>query len=154
MRYVIGAAMGLAMAGCTPEEPAATAPQQVAVAQGDIGGLLNAARAGQGLPVLVRNAQLDAAAWAHAQDMMRTGNFSHTGSNGSKPSGRVKGQGYGYCYVAENIAQGQRDATQAMQSWMDSPGHRRNNLSSDAREFGAARGKGDYWVLVFGRSGC
>lgn len=154
MRILTGTVLALSMMGCTPEEPAAVAPQQVSVTQDEIGGLLNAERAALGLPGLARNARLEAAALLHAQDMARTGNFSHTGSGGSKPSGRVKTQGYSYCYVAENIAQGQPDAGTAMRSWMDSPGHRKNNLSKKATEYGAARAEGNYWVLVFGRPGC
>ncbi|SFR43159.1 CAP domain-containing protein [Litoreibacter janthinus] len=159
--YVIGALVMMALTGCTPDEaPSAPPPatpvssDATAATRADIGTLLNAARAQNGLPPLTANAQLAAAARAHAQDMARSGFFSHTGSDGSKPSKRVGAQGYNFCYVAENIAQGWSSPDQVMQGWMDSPGHRTNNLSREAREYGAARADGDYWVLVFGRSGC
>ncbi|WP_298261394.1 CAP domain-containing protein [uncultured Litoreibacter sp.] len=146
------------MAGCTPEEPAKVAPpahvSASAVSQDEVGSLLNTERAKQGLHALTMNPKLAAAARVHAQDMARAGFFSHTGSDGSMPADRVRAQGYGFCFVAENIAQGQPTAGQVMQAWMDSQGHRRNNLSSAARDYGAANAQGDYWVLVFGASGC
>ena len=145
----------VAVIGCTPEEPVETAaPPAELVAQDEIGGLLNAARAGAGLAPLRRDATLVAAAEIHAADMAQNGIFSHIGSDGSKPSGRVSELGYGYCFVAENIAKGQPDAAAAMRSWMESPGHRANNLSSKATEYGAARSAGNIWVLVFGTPGC
>lgn len=155
------AAVGF-LAACTPDEPVASSPPSAppvavdatAVSRADIGGLLNAARAENGLPPLSMNPKLAAAARVHAQDMARGGFFNHVGSDNSKPSQRVRAQGYGYCFVAENIAQGWKTPEQVMQGWMDSPGHRKNNLSSKASEYGAARAEGDYWVLIFGRPGC
>ncbi|MEP3347924.1 MAG: CAP domain-containing protein [Litoreibacter sp.] len=157
----IGAVVG-ALTACTPDEPANSPPpvagpitaSATAVTRADVGAFLNAARADNGLSPLRANPQLAAAARAHAQDMALVGFFSHGGSNGSSVSDRVRAQGYNFCFVAENIAQGQQTAEQVMQGWMNSPGHRRNNLSTNAAEYGAARADGDYWVLVFGRSGC
>ncbi|PTX54125.1 uncharacterized protein YkwD [Litoreibacter ponti] len=151
MRMFLGTVLLTVLLGCTPEEPVVTVP---VATQGELGALLNAERTARGLPPLARDARLVAAAQAHATDMARTGRFSHTGSGGSQVSDRVQAQGFGYCYVAENIAQGQPSAAAAMASWMASPGHRRNNLSREARAFGAARGPGNHWVLVFGRDGC
>ncbi len=124
------------------------------LAAADIGTLLNAERKAKGLPVLSQSAKLTKAAEAHAGDMARKRFFDHTGSDRSSVSDRVKRQGYGYCFVAENIAQGYQSAEAVMADWMKSRGHRRNNLDRRAQEFGAARAKGDYWVLVLGRSGC
>lgn len=174
MRLVFAALAGasLILAGCGPDqEPETTvdwgafdakvkaeAAAPIAVTQssggaGDIGSLLNAARASNGLPALTASGKLAAAARVHAQDMASNGFFSHTGSDRSKPSNRVRAQGYGYCFVAENIAQGYPSAERTMAGWMSSTGHRRNNLSNKATEYGAAK-VGDYWVLVFGKPGC
>ncbi|RLJ59141.1 uncharacterized protein YkwD [Litoreibacter meonggei] len=147
------------LAACTPEEsaplsPTAVAPTATVASRADVGALLNAARSENGLPPLNPNPKLAAAARVHAQDMASGGFFSHVGSDKSKPSQRVIAQGYSYCFAAENIAQGWKTPEQVMQGWMDSPGHRKNNLSVKASEYGAARAEGDYWVLVFGRSGC
>ncbi|WP_394198455.1 CAP domain-containing protein [Litoreibacter albidus] len=156
-RSILAAIMGAGfLAACGPDEPVTVPFEAVggATSQMDVGALLNAARAANGLAPLRASAKLTAAARAHAQDMARTGGFSHVGSDRSRPSDRVRAQGYGYCYVAENIAKGQETPERVMQSWMSSAGHRKNNLSPKAAEYGVARAAGDYWVLVFGRSGC
>ncbi len=147
----------LALVACTPEEPTAQAPAPAAtpvVARSDVGSQLNAVRAANGLPALSQSAQLTAAAQAHANDMAANRFFSHTGSDNSKPSQRIKRQGYSFCFVAENIAQGQKTPEAVMATWMASSGHRANNLTTQATEYGAARGAGDLWVLVFAQPGC
>ncbi len=166
---LVGAFVGLA--GCGPDqEPETTvdwgafdaqneakaatvAATPVAAGGGDIGALLNAERAAAGLPALTVSAQLTAAARVHLDDMNRNGFFSHTGSDNSKPSGRLRAQGYGFCFVAENISQGYPSAEATMAGWMASPGHRANNLSAKATEYGVATG-GRNTVLVFGTPGC
>ncbi len=159
MRITLTAVL-LALAACAPEPVAVSqsAPPQVAapVAQnaGTVGALLHAERSRRGLGALDRNARLDAAARGHAQYLARTGRFTHSGQGGSDIGDRVRAQGYGFCFAAENIAKGQRSAAEVMAAWMNSAGHRRNNLSPQAREFGVARAAGDLWVLVFGRDGC
>lgn len=116
------------------------------------GAALNTERAKAGLHPVSLNTQLRAAAHAHAFDMMRLGYFDHASPNGARPSDRVAAQGYNWCHVAENIAKGQPTETAVLQAWMDSPGHRRNNLSRQAREYGLGHA-GDVWVLVMA-SGC
>lgn len=115
---------------------------------------VNASRAEAGRGALRLNAQLTQAAAAHARDLAKTGAFSHTGSNGSSVGDRVRGQGYGFCFVAENIAKGQGSLEQVLSGWMASPGHRRNILAKEAREFGLVRGPGNLWVMVLAKPGC
>lgn len=178
MKPVFAALAGVAilMAGCGPDAEPEQSPdwgaydaqvaaeaeakaeaEAVTVAAGatggDIGSLLNAERAKNGLPALAVSAQLTAAARVHAQDMTSNGFFSHVGSDNSKPSKRVGAQGYSFCFVAENIAQGYPTPARTMQGWMDSPGHRKNNLTKEATQYGAAK-VGDNWVMVFGKPGC
>ena len=111
---------------------------------------VNAERAAAGRAALAYDDRLEAVARAHGQDMAREGFFSHTGSDGSDIGQRLRRGGVTYCFAAENIAQGQESEAEVMQAWMGSAGHRRNNLSRNAREFGAARAAGNTWVLVFG----
>lgn len=111
-------------------------------------------RARNGLPPLTVSAALTRAATAHAQDMQANSFFSHTGSNGSGIGDRARAAGYGFCFIAENIAQGQGSLDQVMEGWMGSTGHRRNILSEGAQEFALVRGAGSTWVMVLGRSGC
>ncbi|MCR9113638.1 MAG: CAP domain-containing protein [Rhodobacteraceae bacterium] len=115
---------------------------------------LNAFRDGQGRIGLVISGRLTDAAAAHAGDMARRGFFSHTGSDGSSIGDRVRAQGYGFCFVAENIAKGQGSLEQVLADWANSTGHRRNMLAPEAREFGLVRGPGNLWVMVLGRPGC
>ncbi|MCY4179772.1 MAG: CAP domain-containing protein [Litoreibacter sp.] len=111
---------------------------------------LNGARQSNGRAPLKFNQRLQAAAQAHADDMARRGFFSHVSPDGRDLRDRLAGAGYRFCFAAENIAQGQSTAAEVMGAWMNSAGHRRNNLSREAREFGAARAPGNTWVLVFG----
>ncbi|WP_299190568.1 CAP domain-containing protein [uncultured Litoreibacter sp.] len=152
----------LILAACGPDaEPETTvdwavfdapraAQSEVAapVDAGDLGSILNARRAENGLAALVASPKLAAAAQVHAQDMAAQGYFSHISPGGSKPSDRVRAQGYQFCFVAENIAQGQPTAARVMESWMASAGHRRNNLNKKATEYGVGRAAGNNWVLV------
>jgi uncharacterized protein YkwD len=115
---------------------------------------LNQFRAGSGKSALVLSDTLQKTAEGHARDMRDKGFFSHTGSNGSTVGQRARGNGYGYCLIAENIAKGQRNLTEVMHSWETSAGHRKNMLLKDIKEFGLARREGNIWVMVLGRSGC
>ncbi|MEM9435095.1 MAG: CAP domain-containing protein [Pseudomonadota bacterium] len=115
--------------------------------------LINAYRSAKGRVDVRPNDTLSRIAARHATDLARTGRLSHTGSDGSSLGDRALRGGYRYCYVAENVAQGFRDINQVMAGWMQSPGHRRNMLARDAKEFGLSR-VDNHWVLVLGRSGC
>jgi uncharacterized protein YkwD len=114
---------------------------------------LNGLRAQVDAPPLVLSPQLQAAAEAHGRDMVTKGYFDHKGRDGSSIATRVKREGYRYCFAAENIARGQKSLNDVMGGWAMSPGHRKNMLSKEAREFGLAR-VGTTWVMVLGRSGC
>lgn len=114
---------------------------------------VNSLRAGAGLAALSVSPALSRAAEGHARDMTQNGFFSHTGSNGSGVGDRARAAGYGYCFIAENIAQGQRSLDAVFRDWMNSTGHRRNILSDGAREFALVR-DGATWVMMLGRPGC
>ena len=122
-----------------------------AVNLNSVGRQLTAIRNQHGLPQrLSHSPQLQAAAQYHADDMARTGNFSHTGSGGSNLRSRVRSAGYNGCFWAENLAFGQPNIETVMSQWMGSPGHRRNMLAPQARQYGFARA-GTFYVLVLGR---
>ncbi|EGJ30431.1 MULTISPECIES: CAP domain-containing protein [Moorena] len=119
-------------------------------------GLTNAERRKAGLPPLQLSAELTQAAQLHAEDMVRNGFFSHTGSDGSKISDRAKAAGYLYSYVGENIAAGYSTPAQTIRQWMKSTGHRRNILKPQYQEIGfgyvsdPSSPYRHYWVQVFG----
>ena len=106
--------------------------------------LLNEQRAAYGLPPLRRTPVLDRASAAYAGEMVDERFFAHVGPDGSTVAQRLRVAGYGDLpngdwVVGENIAWGQ-DAyatpRSTVQSWMASPGHRRNILSDEYAEVG------------------
>jgi len=120
--------------------------------------LVNAARAQAGLNPLVSEAKLGRVAIAHATDMARRSFVGHVGSDGAGMIERVVRAGYGYSFVAENVAGGQPTAAAAVATWMASGGHRRNLLAPEATQVGVGHAVengrtpkyGDYWVIVLG----
>ena len=96
-------------------------------------------RVTRGLVPYALNAKLSAAAQGQADDIAKSGKYSHSGSDGSTPTQRMQRAGYGaYSWglrVGENYAAYQ-DAQQVMQFWMGSPPHRANILNQAYREFG------------------
>lgn len=115
---------------------------------------LNTFRADAGRAPLAYSSDLESAADRHARDMAHKQFFSHTGSDGTDVALRVTQAGYGWCFVAENIAQGQRDLVEVMEAWATSPGHRRNMLSRDATEYALVQAPGRIWVMVLASPGC
>lgn len=81
----------------------------------------NEQRVRYGLPPLEVDVQLMHSARRHAQWMTRNQTLRHT----SAP-------------VAENIAMGQSNSTEAVRDWMNSPGHRANILNRGHRRIGVA----------------
>ncbi|MCX8226886.1 MAG: CAP domain-containing protein [Sulfitobacter sp.] len=109
---------------------------------------LNSLRTSKGMAPVTYSAKLEAAAKAHALDMAKHGYFAHEGRNGSSVGDRVKKQRYKWCFVAENIAKGQRDLRQVMQGWANSPGHYANMTNRNAGSFGLFQGPDRIWVMV------
>lgn len=120
--------------------------------------LTNQERQRQGLAPLRLSPNLTQAAQRHAEDMVRSGNFSHTGSDGSQPSDRAIAAGYQFRYVGENIAAGHRSPASTIRQWMQSSGHRANILKPEYTEVGFGYVSDSstpyryYWVQVFGSS--
>ena len=101
----------------------------------DVTATLNSLRAENGRVPLAEDRRLTTAARDYAALMARTGHFSHTGPEGSTFGQRSRAAGYP-CPRAENIAFGPMTDAQVIANWMTSPGHRRNILLRDARDFG------------------
>ncbi len=105
----------------------------------DLAMRINRERITQGLVPYAVDAQLTTAAQAHANDIAKTGNYGHIGSDGSTVFDRVARTEYGsYSWgrrLGENWAW-YRDAATTMTAWMNSAPHRNNILHSSYREFG------------------
>ena len=107
----------------TPDAAAATFAERVIE-------LTNQERARAGLPPLISDAALNAAALRHSQDMADHDFFSHTGSDGSSACGRMAAAGYSPIWACgENIAAGFTSPEEVVAAWMNSAGHRANILS-------------------------
>jgi len=104
---------------------------------------VNQSRRSEGKPPLRYNAQLNAAAQAHAEDMARRGFYNHRSPEGKDVADRWSVQGGGpWEAVGENIlfcnscSTPSAQAREFHQRWMQSPGHRRNIMRADFDEFG------------------
>jgi uncharacterized protein YkwD len=133
--------------------PAATVPQrevpQAVRAADAVISATNAARRAAGCKALVSDPRLTEAAQQHAEDMAAEGYFSHTAEDGRTFDARIRDSGY-RSPGGENIARGQRSASEVVGDWMDSAGHRRNILDCTFKTIGVGI-SGSYWVQDFGR---
>ena len=101
--------------------------------------LINAERTRQGLPALVADPGLQAAAEAHSLDMAARDYFEHDTPEGVKPWMRITRQGYQAQLVGENLAWGEGQKStpvEAMRLWMASDGHRANLLEARYTQIG------------------
>jgi uncharacterized protein YkwD len=120
--------------------------------------LVNTERAKAGLKPVAAEPRLARIAAAHAADMAQHSFVGHVGSDGADMIERALRGGYGYAYIAENVAGGQKSAETAVASWMSSGGHRRNILAPEATQMGVGHAieggrapkYGAYWVIVLG----
>jgi uncharacterized protein YkwD len=123
----------------------------------DLLDLTNDERSRAGLPQLRPNDRLIRAAQIQAEQVAAAGRLDHTVAGAQYPTldDRLEAAGYAWRNAGENLAFGQRNATDAMATWMNSPGHRANILSPDFTELGAGyivdRNGRPYYVQVFGR---
>ncbi|MZP30197.1 hypothetical protein GTO91_10800 [Heliobacterium undosum] len=74
---------------------------------------------------------------AHCRDMADNRFFSHDSPTKGTFAQRVERSGVPYRIAGENLAMGYVDAIQATYSWLNSPDHRENLLSSEYRSLGA-----------------
>jgi uncharacterized protein YkwD len=119
---------------------------------------VNAARRKAGLRPLTGSSLLDKAAQRHAEDMLARGYFAHKSPAGTTVRERAQAAGYDWRTIGENIAYGQTSVPEVMETWLNSPGHRKNILTDSFAELGVgvAMGRGAdgkyqiYWVQNFG----
>lgn len=100
--------------------------------------LANKSRAKAGLPALVENGKLSAAARDKANDMVKHDYFAHTSPAGTTPWDWLKKEDYKYKYAGENLAINYTSAESQHEAWMKSQSHRDNILNANYREIGAA----------------
>ena len=109
--------------------------------------LVNQHRTNNGIAPLQYNANIGSVACAHSIWMNQTGNFDHTGRDGTDPFERC--QKAGYSCNGENIAyNSQPSAYDLFQQFVDSPAHNANMLDSRFHSIGLGFDSG-YVTQVF-----
>jgi uncharacterized protein YkwD len=119
---------------------------------------VNAARAERRLTPMRSDERLDAAAQAHAEDMLRGAYYDHRSTGGRSAGERARAAGFpSGPAVAENIAKGLFTPTEVVGRWLESSDHRRNILRPAAEELGVGVAFGDnangfevLWVQLIG----
>jgi uncharacterized protein YkwD len=124
--------------------------------------LLNGERAKSGLGPLRPEQRLELAAQRYASDMVERDFFDHVDPGGLDPQDRILMAGYPSinAWTGENLAWGNGSESapaEILDTWMHSPGHRRNILRAEfveigiGVEFAAANHKpGATYVTTFG----
>lgn len=145
----IGAAGNATAQGKITDDAQATSDTQAA----QVLELVNKERSSRGLQPLQLDSKLNKVAAEKARDMAQNGYFSHDSPTYGSPFDMMRSFGVDYHSAAENIAAGQRSASEVMQSWMNSSGHRANILNPDYNKLGVgyynAGSKAPYWVQEF-----
>lgn len=132
-----------------------TVPLQTAVksVESQVAALVNKERAANGLKPLRMNWELSRVARYKSEDMRDKRYFAHDSPTYGSPFDMMKKFEVSYSYAGENIAAGQTTAEAVMQSWMNSPGHRKNILSPNFTEIGVGYATGGsykyYWTQMF-----
>ena len=134
-----------------------TLPNLLSPEEQDVLTLTNQLRAAAGCAPLTANAKLQVATERHSADMALKNdpiNISHTGSDGSTPSGRAVDAGYSEL-VGENIASGYPTAAAVFEGWRTSTkGHYENLINCTYRDIGISLVRSTdgwpYWTQDFG----
>ena len=115
--------------------------------------LVNEERAKYNVAPLKWDDSLAALAESHCEDMIDRNFFAHNTPDGQTPFDRMKAAGITYSSAGENIAAGQSSPQNVMDSWMNSPGHRKNILNPDFEYIGVGLARGGsygiYWAQEF-----
>lgn len=120
---------------------------------------VNSYRARFNLPPLRDDPRLDAAAEDRMRDMEDLGYWSHESPDGRSPFTWLPRHEYPFERAGENLAVGFETIELLVSSWMESPGHRDNILSTAYTDCGVAlldgattrRAPGKSVVVLFGR---
>jgi uncharacterized YkwD family protein len=128
-------------------------PTDIRALETEVIRLVNVERAKVGRSALTENSELSRIARIKSNDFIKNNYFSHTSPTYGSPFDMLKSFGITFTAAAENIAKGQGSAADAMNSWMNSSGHRANILSSTYNQIGvgvARDSKGIlFWTQLF-----
>ncbi len=115
--------------------------------------LVNTERTKRGLQPLGQNWELSRVARYKCNDMVKKGYFAHESPTYGSPFKMMESFGIRFSAGAENIAKGQKNPQEVMNSWMNSAGHRSNIISPAYGEIGVGAAKDSngnlYWTQMF-----
>ncbi|MBU5307908.1 CAP domain-containing protein [Clostridioides mangenotii] len=121
--------------------------------QKEVVDLVNAERSKQGVKPLTLDAEVSSVATKKSQDMIDKNYFDHNSPTYGSPFDMLKQFGISYKTAGENIAMGQRNPKEVVNSWMNSEGHRKNILNGNFTKIGvgvAQNSNGQiYWTQMF-----
>jgi uncharacterized protein YkwD len=105
----------------------------------------NVERVKANLPPLKTDEKLAASSKLKVEDMVANHYFEHTSPSGKTVADLGNQVGYDYVVMGENLALGDfANATDLLQAWMNSPGHRANILNTSYEEIGVYAAQGTY----------
>lgn len=130
------------------QQPQSSAPSQLTADEKAMVDLINQERTKHGLPQLQVDMQLTGVARVKAQDMVKSGYFSHTSPTYGSPFQMMRSFGITYRAAAENIAQNW-SVTGAHLSFMNSSGHRTNILNPSYTHVGIGIVNGGRFGMTF-----
>lgn len=107
--------------------------------------LTNIARAEVGASPLACDPALTQLARDYSRYMCENAFFAHTGLDGRSPFDRMHDEGITYSSAGENIAAGQSTPADVNESWLNSPGHYANIISTSYHKIGIG-----YWPCPSG----
>jgi len=110
--------------------------------------LVNQARSQASVPALQVDMELTKMARIKSQDMINNNYFSHNSPKYGSPFDMMKAFGINYVYAGENIA-GNQTVQAAHNALMNSPGHRKNILSTNYTHIGIGIQKGGPYGSMF-----
>lgn len=118
---------------------------------------VNSLRQVGGLAPVRLNAELNAAAATHSQDMALQNRAWHFGSDGSSPRDRLQRVGYEGQLLGENISETYESELETLAAWMGDPASKAVIMDSRAEHIGLSwfqekNGK-IWWTMVMGTSG-
>lgn len=100
-----------------------------------------------GLKPMESDPKLRKAAQAHAADMERRGYFAHVSPEGVNFDKRYLRAGYCIASFSENLAEGPRDETAALEMWIASAPHLKNMVNKKYVKYGLGHA-GKYWAMA------
>jgi uncharacterized YkwD family protein len=115
--------------------------------------LVNKERSSRGLATLKYNSNVAYVARIKSQDMIDKKYFAHTSPTYGSPFEMMEKFGLRFSAAGENIAYGQKTASEVMNAWMNSAGHKANILSTAYTTIGVGVAKAAngtlYWTQEF-----